>query len=128
MQAFLFSCRPGAGQRCPLTPCPIVVTCETFPSGRQVCWPLSAGRPNPPGAFRVVILYEDFATGLRARKACDFLAKELGTTSRFQPELCRCDVLEDPPLQRRVARAVARADLLVAQPPRACGNWLGAGA
>ena len=113
MQGFLFSYLPGAGHRRPLTPCPIVVTCETFPSGRQVCWPLSVGRPNPPGAFRVVILYEDFATGLRARKACDFLAKELGTTCRFRPELWRCDVLEDPPLQRRVARAVARADLLV---------------
>jgi hypothetical protein len=60
-----------------------------------------------------VILYEDFATGLRAQKVCDFLAEELGTKAPFQPELWRCDVLQDPPLQRRVARAVARADLLV---------------
>jgi hypothetical protein len=113
MQGFLFSCPPGAGQRRPLTPGPIVVTCETLPSGQRVCWPLSVGRPSPPAAFRVVILYEDFATGLRARKLCDFLVEELGVKGRFQPELWRCDVLQHPALQRRGARAVARADLLI---------------
>ena len=113
MQGFLFSCPPGAGQRRPLTLFPIVVTCEAFPSGRRVCWPLSADRLSPPGAFRVVILCEDFATGLRAQKVCDFLAGELGTTSRLQSELWRGDVLQDPPLEGRVARAVARADLFI---------------
>ena len=113
MQAFLFSCLPGAGQRRPLTPFALVVTCVAFPSGRRVCWPLSAGRPSPPATFRVVILYEDFATGLRARKVGDFLAEELGAKGRFQPEWWRCDALQDPPLQRRVARAAARADLLI---------------
>ena len=60
-----------------------------------------------------MILYEDFATGLRARKVGDFLAEELSAKGRFQPELWRCDVLQEPPLQGRVARAVARADLLI---------------
>src|SRR5919205_104369 len=113
MQGFLFSCPPGAGQRRPLTPFSVVVTCEAFPSGQQVCWSLSAGRPSPPGAFRVVILYEDFATGLRARKVGHLLAEALGARGRCEPELWRCDVLQDPTLQRRAAREVARADLLI---------------
>ena len=61
----------------------------------------------------MVIFYEDFATGLRARKVGDFLAEELGIKGRFQPELWRCDALHDPPLLSRAARAVARADLLI---------------
>ena len=113
MQGFLFSCPLGASQRRPLTSCTVVVTCEAFPSGRQVCWSQSAGRPSPPGAFRVVILYEDFATGLRARKVGHLLAEALGARGRCEPELWRCDVLQDPTLQRRAAREVARADLLI---------------
>ena len=83
MQGFLFSCPPGAGQRRPLVPCPVVVTCEAFPSGRRVCWPVSVGQLNVPGTFRAVILYEDFTTGLRARKLGRWLAEELGVSSRF---------------------------------------------
>ena len=114
MQGFLFCCPPGAGQCRPLTPCPFVVTCEALPSGRRVCWPLGADRPGPPGAFRVVILYEDLATGLRARKVCGLLAEALGVSGPLEPGLWRWDVLqEDPALQRRVAREVARADLLI---------------
>ena len=61
----------------------------------------------------MVILYEDLATGLRARKVGLFLAEELGASGRFEPELWRWDVLQDPTLQRRAAREVARANLLV---------------
>jgi hypothetical protein len=113
MQGFLFSCPPGAGQRRPLTLFALVVTCEAFPSGRRVCWLLSAGPPSPPGGFRVVILYEDFVTGLRARKLCDLLAEGLGAKGPWEPALWRWDALQDPLLQGRVARAVARADLLM---------------
>jgi hypothetical protein len=113
MQGFLFSCPPGAGQRRPLTPGPFVVTCEALPSGRRVCWPLSAGRPGPAGGFRVVILHEDLATGLRARKVGGLLAEALGAKGRVEPELWRWDVLQDPVLQRRAAREAARADLLI---------------
>jgi hypothetical protein len=61
----------------------------------------------------VVVLYEDFATGLRARKVGDFLAEELGAGGPLEPALWRCDVLQDPPLRSCVAREVARADLLI---------------
>jgi hypothetical protein len=61
----------------------------------------------------MVILYEDFATGLRARKLGHLLAEALGAKGRFEPELWRWDVLQDPTLQRRAAREVARADLLI---------------
>ena len=62
----------------------------------------------------MVILYEDLATGLRARKVCGFLAEALGVSGPLGPGLWRWDVLqEDPALQRRVAREVARADLLM---------------
>jgi hypothetical protein len=113
MQGFLFSCPPGAGQRRPLTLFALVVTCEAFPRGRRECWLLSAGPPSPPGGFRVVILYEDFVTGLRARKLCDLLAEGLGAKGPWEPALWRWDALQDPTLQRRVGRAVARADLLM---------------
>ena len=113
MQGFLFACPPGAGHRCPLPPCPVVVTCEVFPSGRRVCWPLGVGRQRPAGAFRVVILYEDFATGLRVRTFCRLLAEALGANGRFEPALCLWDMLRDPLLQRRAAQAVGQADLLI---------------
>lgn len=61
----------------------------------------------------MVILYEDFATGLRAQRFCRFLAEGLGASGRFEPALCLWDVLRDPRLQRRAARAVGRADLLI---------------
>jgi hypothetical protein len=113
MQGFLFSYRPGAGQRCPVPAGPVVVTCEALPSGRRVCWLLSAGSPRPAGGLRVVILYEDFATGLRARRVGGILAEELGAPGRFEPALWRWDVLQDPRLRRRAVGEVARADLLI---------------
>jgi hypothetical protein len=113
MQGFLFSYRPGAGQRYPLAPGPLVVTCEALPSGRRVCWLLSAKPPRPAGALRVVILYEDFATGLRARRVGGVLAEELGAKGRFEPALWRWDVLQDRRLQGRAVGEVARADLLI---------------
>jgi hypothetical protein len=114
MQGFLFSCPPGAGQRRPLTPFPIVVTCEAFPSGRRVCWPLSAGqRRCPLSGLQVAILYEDFATGRRARKFCRFLVEQLGASGPVEPALCFWDLLHNPLLQSRAARAVTRADLLI---------------
>jgi hypothetical protein len=61
----------------------------------------------------VVIFYEDFATGLRARKFCRLLAQGLGASEAFEPALCLWEVIDGPLLQRRAARAVARADLLV---------------
>jgi hypothetical protein len=108
MQGFLFS-DPGSS----LTPFAVVVTCERLPGGRRVCWLPGVGRPRPPEALRVVILYEDFATGLRARKFCRLLAQGLGASEACEPALCLWEVLDEPLLQRRAARAVARADLLV---------------
>jgi hypothetical protein len=66
MQGFLFSCPSGAGQRRPLTPCPIVVTCEALPSGRRVCWPAPSGQQRCPlSGLQVAILYERKATRKR---------------------------------------------------------------
>jgi hypothetical protein len=78
-----------------------------------VCWLLSAKAPRPADGLRVVILYEDFATGLRARRVGSVLAEELGAKGRFEPALWRWDLLQDPRLQRRAVGEAARADLLI---------------
>ena len=61
----------------------------------------------------MVILYEDFATGLRARRVGGILAEALRASGRFEPALWRWDVLQDPQFQRRAVDEVARADLLI---------------
>ena len=73
---------------------------------------LSGGR-SPPTLFNVVIMYEDFGTGKRAKKGFDYVAEELGNDLEFRHSMWRLDVLQEPTLSVMAAPALAEADLLI---------------
>jgi hypothetical protein len=43
-----------------------------------------SGHRSPPTPFKVVIMYEDFETGKRAKKGLDYVAEELGNDLEFR--------------------------------------------
>jgi hypothetical protein len=82
----------------------------------QSLWPspeILSGQRSPPTLFNVVILYEDFATGKRAKKCFDYVAEEFGGDMEFRHSMWRLDVLQEPALSGLAAPALAEADLLI---------------
>jgi hypothetical protein len=71
-----------------------------------------SGDRSPSTPFNVVIMYEDFETGKRAKKGFDYVAEELGNDLEFKHSMWRLDSLQDPKLNV-VAAALAEADLLI---------------
>jgi len=71
------------------------------------------GSRSPPTPFNVVIMYEDFGTGTRAKKALDYVAEEMGNDLEFRYSLWRLDVLQDPKLDVLTAPALDEADLVI---------------
>jgi hypothetical protein len=117
MQGFLFSCPPAAGPgRSLLTLSPVVVAYEPLARGGRgvlFSWPVDGRGWGSPAPFRVVLLYEDFTLGKRARKVFRFLAGPAGTGGGFEQGVWRCESLEGRQLPSRAAGAVARADLVI---------------
>jgi hypothetical protein len=72
-----------------------------------------SGDRSPPTRFNVVIMYEDFGTGMRAKKGLDYVAEELGNNLEFRHSMWRLDILQDPKLNVLAAPALAEADLLI---------------
>jgi hypothetical protein len=72
-----------------------------------------AGGRSPPAPFNVVIIYEDFGTGKRAKKGLDHVTEELGDDLEFRYTMWRFDVLQDPKLNVLAIPALAEADLLI---------------
>jgi hypothetical protein len=72
-----------------------------------------SGDPSPSIPFNVVILYEDFGAGKRAKKGLDYVAEELGNDLEFRHSMWRFDILQDPKLNVLTAPALAEADLLI---------------
>jgi hypothetical protein len=72
-----------------------------------------SGRHSQPTRFNVVIFYEDFGTGVRAKKGLDYVAEELGNDLEFRHSMWRLDVLQEPKLDPMAAPALAEADLLL---------------
>jgi hypothetical protein len=71
------------------------------------------GVRSPPTPFNVLIMYEDFGTGKRAKKGLDYVAEELGNDFEFRQSMWRLDILQDPKLNALAAPALAEADLLI---------------
>jgi hypothetical protein len=71
------------------------------------------GVRSPPTPFNVLIIYEDFGTGKRAKKGLDYVAEELGNDFEFRHSMWRLDILQDPKLNVMAAPALAEADLLI---------------
>jgi hypothetical protein len=74
---------------------------------------LLSGQRSPPPLFNVVIMYEDFATGKRAKQGLDYVAEELGDDLEFRHSMWRLDVLQESSLSVMVAPVLAEADLLI---------------
>lgn len=60
-----------------------------------------------------LILYEDFATGLRAKRSLDLLPAQLGAHPQWSTKLWRIELLSDPLLKEQAAREAASADVIV---------------
>jgi hypothetical protein len=74
---------------------------------------MPSGNQSPHIPFTVLIMYEDFGTGKRAKKGLDYVAKELGNDFEFSYSMWRLDILQDPKLNVLAAPALAEADLLI---------------
>ena len=65
--------------------------------------PEMLSRRGQPTRFNVLIMYEDFGTGRRAKKGLD--AGELGNNLEFRRSRWRLDVLQEPKLNAMVRRS-----------------------
>jgi hypothetical protein len=68
---------------------------------------------SPPAIFNVVLMYEDFGTGERAKKCFDYIGEEFGLDCEFRHSMWRLDILHDPKLKAVAAPSLAEADLLI---------------
>ena len=66
---------------------------------------------NP--VFRIVIVYEDFATGKKAKEACDFLVANLSYAWQVTSQMWKFEVLSLPSLREMAAKDAAMADLII---------------
>jgi hypothetical protein len=75
---------------------------------------LSVGAKTPILPFlNVVILYEDFGTGLRARRSLDLLPNRLAANAPLSTKLWRIELLADPLLGEQAALEAAAADVII---------------
>lgn len=63
--------------------------------------------------FSVVIAYEDFNCGKRAKITYDFLVEQLGKECRFTNQMWKFDVLSIPKLREWAVRDAAQADIIL---------------
>ena len=63
--------------------------------------------------IKVTIIYEDFASGLRAKNFAERLAEQLGCTCHLHESFWRCDLLGCHPIAAEAARASADCDYLI---------------
>lgn len=61
----------------------------------------------------VLILYEDYGTGLRARRSLDRLPEHLPTGARLSTKLWRIQLLDDSLLHEQAAVEAAGADVII---------------
>jgi hypothetical protein len=64
-------------------------------------------------AFNVVILYEEFETGKRAKLTYDFLVETMGADCQFRSQIWKFEALSDPALLDLALRDAAEADIVV---------------
>src|SRR5438105_1310923 len=89
---------------------PIVVGCLELHFGamqRSLTYPpLTSGLEAQP-ELNVVIAYEDFETGKRAKTTYDFLSENLGTNCKFSSQMWKFEVLGIPKLREMAAQDAA---------------------
>ncbi|HKI68141.1 MAG TPA: hypothetical protein VKA67_01020, partial [Verrucomicrobiae bacterium] len=68
---------------------------------------------DPRPRLRVMLLYEDFATGTRAKEIFDQLTDHAELNADFSLDLWRFNLLCDPELNQRAVENAAMADVVV---------------
>src|SRR5260370_4597248 len=69
-----------------------------------------SGDRSPPTPFNVVIMYEDFGSGKRAKKGLDYVAEELGNDLEFRHSMWRFDTPQDPKINVLAAPPPSQAE------------------
>jgi hypothetical protein len=97
------------------------------------CLDTDAENPEAVGAgalrLDALVVYEDFATGLRAKHALDHAVQLLESAADVQVNLWRFDLLGEPGLRQRAAQEAAGADLVFLSAhgqsglPRTVNQW-----
>src|SRR5438552_15165684 len=75
--------------------------------------PLETPQVDANPSFNVIIAYEDFETGKRAKKICDFLVENLGHDCQFTSQMWKFEVLSIPKLRAMAARDAMMADIVI---------------
>jgi hypothetical protein len=65
-----------------------------------------------PLRLRVLVIYEDLETGLRARQTLDHTVRQLAAEADAHVNLWRFDLLSEPRLRQRAAEEAAEADIV----------------
>jgi len=68
---------------------------------------------DPDPTFNVVVVYEDFATGKRAKKTYDYLVANLGQDCHFSNQMWKFEVLSIPKLREMAAKDATAADVII---------------
>ncbi len=66
-----------------------------------------------PLKLGVLLVYEDFAAGLRARQALDHWSRQLELEADLHIDLWRFDLLRDPDCRAQAAKEAAAADIIL---------------
>ena len=69
--------------------------------------------PTEVGTFKVVVLYEDFSTGLRGKQIADFVTEELGTRADPDLVLWNINLIQEPRLNDMAADQAEDAELII---------------
>ncbi len=75
--------------------------------------PLESPDVDANPTFNVVIAYEDFETGKRAKRIYDYLAENLGHDCLFGNQMWKFDVLGIPKLREMAAGDAMMADIVI---------------
>lgn len=75
--------------------------------------PLEPSSIEPSPVFNVIIAYEDFESGMHAKKTYDFLTANLGHDFVVNNQMWKFDVLSIPKLREMAACDAAEADIII---------------
>lgn len=77
------------------------------------CPPVSASGRDANPSLNVLIAYEDFEAGKRAKETYDFLVENVGQDCQFTNQMWKFDVLLLPKLQAIALEDASRADIII---------------
>ena len=95
------------------------------------CQPIRLAYDHPMDhVLEIVIVYEDFAAGVRAKRILDRLGAALKPAIEINTGLWKFELLDDPQLREHAASEASKADMIVVSArgdsdlPTAVKNWV----